>query len=910
METFLHRLASKLLEHHADELDTIAVVLPSRRAGLYLRKYLADLAGRTIWSPEMLDMGAFMQQVSGIRQGQTMEMLFMLYEAHKAVEGEWAAPIAEFMQWAPVTLRDFSEVDAHLLELDQLYRDLRSYEEIGNWSFRLGDLSPGQQRLIDQWRNTGLLHKEMAQRMAALKVGISGSISRHASDLANTRTLQLPWTTVWFAGLNALDPASTGVAKFLKNEGKARFAWDTDRFYLDDHEQEAGIYLRRSIEALGPGELPPGDLIRTQPRKFRSIAVSSKVAQAKYAAQYLHELPKEERKRTAVVLADEDLLMPLLESLPPDIGPLNITMGMQLASLPVHGLTEAFIEIHHRATAIGLDLNTLERLLLHPFLHQGTATSDTIAALRTLQRSRPDMKVILNVAREQGLFEPDELAKAIAPLDTPLASELPDRFNALLSYAKKIRTNDDLVQEQLYRMAKLQRRLDLGLERAGAKDLDLKSYAELRKRLVREEQIPFFGEPLSGMQFMGFLEARAIDHSHVLLLGANDGTLPRNTPQQSWIPFEVRRAYMLPLARDSEAITAYHFHRLTQHAVDLQLVHETDEKGASGPTRYIAQWKHELDGKSATTFQHEIISAPFPLRRSLPISVEKDDLVQARISAILEKGLSPSALGTWITCPLDFYYKYVLRIRTTDEVDEKLGSDVLGDAVHRVLEDVFAPFKDHDLNAGELRNGAKVVHDALRTKLGEQFPDSTLDQGYFKLRIAMAGQAMANYILAEADRIALQPTTLLDLERDVQATLPNGTLLKGRCDRIELRDGIHHILDLKTGNVNPRDLVLRALDREAVSANRRYALQLVIYAWCYLMQNTVVPVVRTGIIPLQRTSLSDGLFLKILNSDEITRQMLPEIGALLSGLVDELKDPAIPFIHDVNAEYCACCVVG
>ncbi|MBK7297747.1 MAG: hypothetical protein IPI91_14470 [Flavobacteriales bacterium] len=141
MEPFLHRLATKLLEHHAHELDTIAVVLPSRRAGLYLRKYLAELAGRTIWSPEMLDMGSFMEQISGLRQGQTMEMLFLLYEAHKAVDGERAAPIAEFMQWSPITLRDFSEVDAHLLDLEQLYRDLRSYEEIESWSLRLGELS-------------------------------------------------------------------------------------------------------------------------------------------------------------------------------------------------------------------------------------------------------------------------------------------------------------------------------------------------------------------------------------------------------------------------------------------------------------------------------------------------------------------------------------------------------------------------------------------------------------------------------------------------------------------------------------------------------------------------------------------------------------------------------------------------
>ncbi|MBP6313018.1 MAG: PD-(D/E)XK nuclease family protein [Flavobacteriales bacterium] len=899
-----------MLEHHAHELDSIAVVLPSRRAGLYLRKYLAELAGRTIWSPEMLDMGVFMEKISGLRQGHTMEMLFKLHEAHKAVEGERALPIAEFMQWAPIALRDFSEVDAHLLDLESLYRDLRSYEEIENWSLRLGDISAGQQRMINQWRSTGLLHHEMLVRMKAAGIGTSGSIARHASELAKTSNLDFTWKMVWFAGLNALDPASTAVLTDLRKAGKAQFAWDTDLFYLNDHEQEAGIYLRRSIDALGPGVIPPVDLIRTLPRRFRSIAVPSKFAQAKYAAQCLKELSVEERSRTAVILADEDLLMPLLESLSPDIGPINITMGMPLASLPVHGLTEAFIQVHTRATATGHELDALEQLLLHPFLHQGAATSRTIAKLRILQRTRPDMDVILQTASDQGLFAPLELAQAITPMATRTATELPERFNALLNYAKQIRTNDQLVQEQLFRMAKLQRRLALALERAGASDIDLKTYAELRKRLVREEQLAFFGEPLQGMQLMGFLEARAIDHTHIILLGANDGTLPRNTPQQSWIPFEVRRAYKLPLARDSESITAYHFHRLTQHTTDLQLVYDTDEKRAGGPSRYIAQWEHELEGTSGTVFEHESISAPFPARRSIPISIEKDDLVLARIGEILKKGLSPSALGTWLTCPLDFYYKYVLKIRTAEEVDEKLGSDVLGDAVHGVLEDLFKPYKDIELNADDLRETAKGAEQALRTKLSVKFPDSTLDQGYFKLRIAMAGQAMTKYLLAEADRVTDQTTIIQDIELEVEASLRDGTVLKGRCDRTELREGIHHILDLKTGSVQARDLILPDLERDALNADRRYALQLMVYAWCYLMQNPLVPLVRTGIIPLQRASQSEGLFLKITNSDEITRQMLPEIATLLSSLVDELRDPAIPFRHDVNAKYCACCVAG
>ncbi|HMC96377.1 MAG TPA: hypothetical protein VKG92_01875, partial [Flavobacteriales bacterium] len=148
MEPFLDRLAIALLKHHGHQLDGVAVVLPGRRAGLYLRRYLAQRAGTALWSPEMLDMGTFMERLTGMRQGGALEMLFLLYQAHREIEGERADGPAEFMRWGATTLRDLSEVDAHLLPLESLYRDLRSFNEIDEWSFLLGDtLSPGQERM-------------------------------------------------------------------------------------------------------------------------------------------------------------------------------------------------------------------------------------------------------------------------------------------------------------------------------------------------------------------------------------------------------------------------------------------------------------------------------------------------------------------------------------------------------------------------------------------------------------------------------------------------------------------------------------------------------------------------------------------------------------------------------------------
>jgi ATP-dependent helicase/nuclease subunit B len=906
MEPFLDRLAKVLMDQHRNELDQIAVVLPGRRAGIHLRKYLAKAAGTTIWCPELLDMGAFMERITGLRQGGSMELLFMLHEAHRIQAGVQADDLAEMLQWGPVTLRDMSEVDSHLLDLDLLYRDLRSFHEIDAWSFKLDPLSPGQERLLHAWGATGELHRILAERMYERGVATSGAIARRAAEMAQRNGLPLPWRMVWFAGLNALDPASTAVARHLQAQGKAQMAWDADKYYLEDTRQEAGTYLRRSIAALGPGVLPPVDLLKQHPRTVHAVAVPNALAQARYAAQHLASLGQEDRSSTAVVLADEHLLMPFLEALPPDIGPVNVTMGLPLEALPIHGLTEAFLELHASSTGDAFHHKALEHLLLHPFLHRGLATSRTIAAMRKAQRMLLRRGLVEKLAADAGMPFSPFMSDALDMI-SDIQAQLPKGFNGLLAWAGEVRQNDPFAQEQLFRMARLQQRLHKGLDHAGVVVQDLRTYALLRMRLVREERLSFFGEPLAGLQVMGPLETRAIDHERVLLLGANEGTLPKASGQQSWIPHEIRRTYRLPLQADGESITAYHFYRMGHCASDLFLIHDAGSK-AAGPTRFLAQWQRELVGASATRLEKRTMAANTTARNVATIEVEKDAAVMARVDELLAKGLSPSALGTWLRCPLDLYFSYILRLRPPEEVDEKLGSDVLGEAVHQVLEAVFREQLGQPLQPGPLRQNASLVKDRLLEELGRQFPRDTLDRGHFRLRIEMAAQAMASYLHAEAERCASQHSIPLGLELDVQASIGSGVLLRGRCDRVEERDGVIHILDLKTGGVQPKDLELPGLERMHFDADRRFALQLLVYAWAYLAMHPTVARVRAGIVPLQKSSLGQGVLLKVAGSADLERSMMPAMEELLMGLITELRDTSLPFRHDPDSTYCRCCL--
>lgn len=923
MQPFLERLAELLLEHHRDELDRVAVVLPGKRAGLHLRKHLAKCSGTALWSPEVLDMGGFLQRTASLgtahptlQQGGSVEMLFLLYEAYQKIAGPTAEPFAEFMEWGPTSMRDMSEVDSHLLDHAALYRDLTEYHELEEWSFRLGELSPGQERLNKQWRNTGPLHAAFEGLMRERGVATSGHIARRAAEFLAVDNVELPWKKIWFAGLNALDPASTKVIRTLLDRDLAHVAWDADEHYLNDVRQEAGRYLRRSIKDLGPGLVPPQKGIMQQRRTVRNVAAPNAYAQTTYVAQRLAALTIEERAKTAVVLAQEDLLLPLLQQMPADIGPLNVTMGIPLKSLPVHGLTEAFLALHAAQRADGsMLLEDLERLWGHPFLHEGHRTARSFQQLRALGTVRVHLKEVIAIATSNGAAHVVEMSKCLEPIGQS-TNLIPSRCNALFNWAKNSAPRDRSIQEQLFQMARLQQRLDHALQRSGAPSFDLRTYSSIREKLLREENVTFLGEPLRGLQLMGVLETRALDHERLILLSVNEGIFPKTTAVQSWIPYPLRKHYKLPLPSDAEAISAYHFNRAMQKACTVELVHSTSDDAEGEPSRFLAQWKHEVVGKGVphiggeggTTWTEHVASAPAKVRAELALIVKKDAAVMDRLRTLCERGLSPSALGTWLACPLDFYFKYGLGIRQTDVADGTLGSDVLGDAVHHVLQTLFIPFIGKELTPEGIAGMIPMVDQGLTDRLAEQFPRDVLSHGHFRLRLEMAGHALRKYLETEKNRCSTERTELVAVELEVKGTLPNGVLLKGRCDRIDLRNGLYTVLDVKTGAVRGEDLRITSLDREHLDKSRRFALQLLIYAWAYMEQNTSVPEVIAGVLPLQRPTQAEGEFLKVAKEAVIRRDQLETISDLLNGLVNELLDPDIPFVHDPKSLYCVCCV--
>lgn len=880
------------------------MVLPSHRAGIHLRRYLAQEAGRAIWSPELYEPSGFLERIASARLMDSTEALLLLHQCHLELLMEHAEPLEEFLQWAPTTLRDMSEADAHLLDLDSLYRDLRQYHEIEAWSFHGSDeLSAGQRSALERWRDTGRLHARFAEQSAASQRGSYGQIARGAASLASAPGWRPPWDAVWFAGLNALDPALDRIASALTERGIARFAWDADRFYLDNREHEAGRFLRRSIQAHGQGLIAPVEAIATAPRQIENIALADRAAMVRHAVSWALDLKPEERGSAVIVLADESLLLPLLEAMPSRIGPLNVTMGLSIGMLPAHDLEGRYLRLMHGAAAEGLlDRKDLVELLRHPMMNEGEPTQ---RMLTNLKADRISPQEIADAATEAGSACAEQLARALGPGTQHI--DWPQRMHALHAWSSAAKRGDAFAQAQLLELAKAGRLLDAHLRKQAIEGLSAASYAVLRERTARQARLALSGEPLQGLQIMGVLETRALDHEQVLVLGAEEGVLSGGEGAQSWIPFDLRRHWGLPMRGDADAIASYHTHRWLHGAKEIGLLHSSGGR-ENGPARYIAQWRHTFTEGQPTRFVERTIIAPLAARATVEVAVPKTPEAIARIKAKLAKGISPSALAHWLGCPLDFHARHVLGMKDEDPETGVIAANTLGSAIHKILEDAMRPSIGSRLQEGPLLAAAAAVHDDLRARfVQEGFHPAALVTGANRLVLEMAAKALQEYLRAEARNSAEQEVVVQAVEQRASADLGPGLRLSGIMDRMDARDGLLHVLDIKTGKVDERSLSISLLEGARLQHGQHQALQLICYAILCFHARPDADRLRAGLIPLRRHGSSEAAWLRIDGEDVIHRHTLPAMEGLIHGLVQEMLDSAIPFRHEARAQYCIAC---
>lgn len=915
--SFLAQLASLLIKKYGENMRSVCVVLPNQRAGLFLRREIVKQAGKATWSPVLLTFDRLVARITGLRALDDMDALLELFMVYRSLDIGKHDRFEDFMGWATIALRHFNEIDAYLVDRQHFYDDIRSFEEIEEWSLRNDPLSESQQFLVERWHLHGRLHATYNDHLIERGLAYNGLQERTCVEMLESGTVDLAWDEVWFAGLNALTSAEVHIIDALMKRKQAQVAWESDNHFLSDPVHGAGLSIRKHVAKWGEGLIPPSNALRSHNRQIRISSTPNSIAMVNYAVQYVNDLSEEERRYTTIVLTDTELIIPLLDALPKSIGPVNVTMSVPLAKIPLVSAFSGLISV----VADNINQGSFNRehvldFLTNPVVKHAFGTKNVEAVQRAIDdHGRIYFPVgVLNKAIDELPISNKETFKEILFCDKAIL--IPTGMLRLIDILKDA-TNDTLVNEQAYQLVKTVHALKKVFSLLPGSEQEIAVLKRMWRMLVQHSSMGLYGEPLQGLQIMGLLETRAIPLKHIVLLPANEGTLPPSAFERSFIPFDVRLAFNLPMRQDADAVITYHFYRALSTCTNMQiLVNDKDGVEFSSQSRYIEQLDVELnhaeDENINTYLNYQIVQTK---QDSAPIErfrIEVTDRVIAGIRAKLKKGLSPTALSSYFTCPLDFYYKYVLRLDQLDDPSVNVQRNTLGTIAHSVMEKCYDP----SLGALTteridrfLMNLDNQFMDAIKAAQAEDIDEHTRN----RYPLHMAKEAVKKSLHSEREFIKKGGSvSVVTVEESTNWSSQTAGLgipfsIAGKIDRVELRNGIHRIVDLKTGSADAKK-VKSELNLESLQ-KKTHALQMLVYSWAYLHIHPEVDDVQAVILPLRKHSDFEGYKLEIGNDTVISRRMLGDLDEFFHSVIEGMTEPGNYIVHNDDAEYCRFCIV-
>ena len=926
MATFLNQVAREILSKHIRLQDT-AIVLPSRRAAVFLKEELSLLLSAPVWSPHITTSEDFVLEQLGWELADRPTLIFKLYESYCAVTPEESRDsFTDFSHWAMLLLADFNEIDRYLIDQDQLFSYLADVERIKKWDLSGGEMTEMVKNYLKMWESLPLVYSDFTAKLRREARVYQGMAYREMSSVLSKHLPQIKekYQKLLFVGFNALNRAEEAILSELYREGLAEFYWDIDRYYYNDTDQEAGNFLRSSRlvrELAEKGDLKwLSDNLGSESKKIRICSANGNQQQALIANKLIAEAGHDQQRDTALVMADESLLPLFLNNLSDEIDSLNITMGLPLKESGMSGFFKILMNMLREQ-----EQNSRADKEGNPSFHHRWWTDLFGNNLCKLWVDQPEglMEIQEAIVRQNHLFlsvtEIEKLKPGVLGLhlrqffEQLHQSDLPGAWLLLAGLAEQLYHNaagELALPQTLYGFYKVFNRLAQLMQEYPYVN-DWQTALRFYQELIGAESLDITGDPLSGLQVMGMLETRTLDFSRVVITSLNEDILPQGRSENSLVPFEIRREFGLPTYLDKDAVFAYHFYRLLQRAEEVTLIYNSATGGliSGEPSRFIQQLLFELSQRN----QQVDISQEewyFPVPQNRDETIPKTPSVMKSLSDRAEKGLSPTALIDYINDPTEFYRKRLLNLGEADEVEEVAGFDTQGNVIHQLLEEYYAPLLE--VNGGpEVLPPDLPVYDLQRSDL-RQAIENRLRQlsgiGDFSsgknliIREILTGMT-ARFLRAESEELrdlAQRGSIIrlkgLEKQYEAELVLSDGKTVKihGNIDRIDELDGVLRIIDYKTGAVKANDLKVKSWDELRQPKDGNKSLQLMVYAWLFLKNNPEVDAVRAGIISLRDTA-SWLMLCKLNKSELISRAMLEEFEAFLRQLVEEIFDPGQPF---------------
>lgn len=906
MQSFLDSVLDDLPEWQSDP-SSFVYVLPSKRAGFFLKNRMAQRAAGTFLAPPIWSIEDFVAEISGLRYAGTLHLLFRLYEACLDQEGVQQESFAEFIKWGQTLLQDFNEADRYLVDTDRLFDTLGALNEIRNWTPD-GSSTPMMDRQIAFWKNLAPIYSRFRASLAEEGLAYQGMAYRAAvSGLTAYEATQGDVRYI-FIGFNALNTAEDRIIQQLLEKPGSRIYWDADPHYIDNPVHDAGHFLRKHLRdwpSLSSG-LAGTRRHFENPRSIRLVGIPKSVAQAKYCGSLLSELFAEDPagiENTALVLGDEALLTPVLHALPAEIPAVNITMSYPVRHSPIAQLFDLLLEMRIRKAPEGWRVPQLLVLLAHPYLQSWFQSLGFEPTQGRAYLIRENLYYADGDTLEaMGLPETARDLLLPSPKGTPRnhAENLEAITRALKPVYQK--AGDPLQLEYLFHFNQLFNQL---IQHTGAYPFvsDLKSLQLLYRQLLAEEKVDFEGQPLSGLQVMGMLESRNLDFDTVIITSVNEGILPSGESNASFIPFDVKREFGMPTYKEKDAVYTYHFYRLLQRASRVVICYNTEPEVVEGgePSRFINQLRTDpvLGAQTELSFAVPETGSGRPAE----LQIHKGPELMERLREMAGSGFSPTSLSRFISDPLLFYQRNVLGLEESLELEETVAANTFGTVLHNALEELYRPLEGAILNRENLTELRARSDDAIERAFRKNYLRDGKARGKNLIALQVLRQHLEHFLDSETARAGKHRIRILGVEKKIRRELAvpglqHPVTLKGTVDRIEEVDGQVRIVDYKTGQVSPADLRISEWDSLRTEPDRAKAFQVLCYALLYAGGSGILPG-KAGVVSFKNLGAGYQWFgvrtAPRQTEEHLRENTLSAFREVLHALLLEVFNPAVPF---------------
>ena len=979
MDTFLGGTASYLYNKYGDSLSDCALVFPNRRAGLFFTRHLSGLIDKPLWLPRVMNISDLMLSISSLQKADPITLNFELYHIYRSVTGSQES-FDEFYNWGEVLLSDFDEIDKYMVDAQALFRNVTELKKIEEqfdymtptqveavksfWStFSSGSRSPEQREFLFIWEVLAKLYVNYREHLIKNRIAYEGMIFRDvASKIESGGIPDLPYHKLFIAGFNALNECEKIFFDYLQKAGKVEFLWDYDDYYVSGQNHQAGLFMKENLKRYPHTGFSPetGSIEKNKP-DIEILAVPSNSGQAKMLPGLKDIFSSDDPVKTAVVLPDESLLLPVLSSLPEEVADINVTMGYPLRENPVYGLVLLLISLQRNSR-----VDSGGRLLFHHSdviaLLQHPGLCELITGSSAVVKEIGARNLVYTEAQDLGATKAGALVFRRITAGLPFMDYIIDiltliaqNVSAKEDKGKEDKSKEDKSKEDrgkedkgngdeigvgdsnqgsvgfperefIFRLLTGINRLKDILRGSGT-EIRMETLAKLLKKVLQGIRIPFHGEPLGGVQVMGVLETRALDFENVVWLSMNEGVFPARQSNISFVPYSLRKGYGLPGNDQHEAVYAYYFYRMIQRAGRTVLICNTRSDGlfTGEMSRFIYQLKFD---PRFNVREKTLVSNLLP-GADRPVVIDKNPGVMDVLDRFTGDGqgkkyLSPAAINAFADCSLRFYFRYIARLPEPAKVTEEIDMAVFGNLLHKSAQYIYEPFTGKDVQVADIDKLLKddaQLEKIVRASFDGVLSGSEGNKDELTGMNSIIGGVLITYLkeMLTRDR-QLAPFRIEALEEEYRASVlvniegERNINLGGIIDRVDEVRGTRRVVDYKTGGDEPDFKTLDSLFELGNPRRRKAVFQTFLYAWLYLENSEssvpVSPVIYQvkkffGKEPLVIYEKPSRSVSNVVNDFAIYRD---EFTGHLNQLLTSLFDRNVPFKQVEDTEICKYCI--